>query len=469
VGEEKVNREHMSKGETAPSLLSERWSGRATLTRAGFLKRAAMLGVSLSGASALLAACGGQGDSGSGGQESFEGQTLNVLTIQPHAGASKILKKNFEKATGATVNFTVVPYDQVRTRAALDVQSGASKFDVFDYWYASVGELADQGVLEDISGFIEGSRRIDAGDFIQSIYDPYTLYNGRRYGLPFDGDSHILFYNTEIFDRNDVSPPTTWEEYLEAAKKITQAEKDNGVYGCALLGQNTPFDIGSSYTNRLAGFGGEYLSGGKPALDSDAAVAAAEAMVAVAPYALPAPLQTSFNEALPAFLRGRAAMVEFWTDLGVYAQDPQQSKVVDKWDVSQLPVGGEQQKPVSALNAGFGFAVSAGAKNADLAREFVTFATGREMNLELVTTTGSGIDPVRKSVLTSERYKKFAPKVQKAAQSSLNGALALPTIPQAPELINRLGDNLALMLQGEKDPERAVSDTQEAWLKILEG
>ena len=34
-------------------------------------------------------------------------------------------------------------------------------------------------------------------------------------------------------------------------------------------------------------------------------------------------------------------MIEFWSDLGVYAQDPKGSKIVDKWDgLTPLVIGG---------------------------------------------------------------------------------------------------------------------------------
>jgi multiple sugar transport system substrate-binding protein len=75
-------------------------------------------------------------------------------------------------------------------------------------------------------------------------------------------------------------------------------------------------------------------------LESDVSIASAQAMLDVAPYAFPTPLETGFEQGLPAFLSGKAAMIEFWTDLGVNAQDPKVSQIIDKWDVTQMPVGG---------------------------------------------------------------------------------------------------------------------------------
>ena len=150
--------------------------------------------------------------------------------------------------------------------------------------------------------------------------------------MPYDGDSHVLFVNTEILERSGQKPPTTWDEYLATAKVITEAETANGIFGTALLGVKNPFMIGCSYTNRLAGLGGDFFdASGKPLLDSEVSIAAVQAMLNVAPYALPTPLETGFEQGLPAFLSGKAAMIEFWTDLRVNAQDPAMSQIVDKW------------------------------------------------------------------------------------------------------------------------------------------
>jgi multiple sugar transport system substrate-binding protein len=362
-----------------------------------------------------------------------------------------------------------VPYDQIRSKAIVDVQSGAADYDVFDYWYTTVGELAHQGVLEDLTGFIERSRDIHPGDFISSIYDPYTLVDGRRWGLPFDGDSHVLFYNEELLSASGFDgPPATWDQYVRMAAKITGDHPDGRVHGAVLPAQAAPIIIGSAFANRLAGFGGHFLDDkGRPALDQRA-VAAASSLRELAPFT-PTPVKIAFDAALAAFLSGRAAMMEFWTDLGVYAEDARQSKVRGKWGVASLPVGGSNSKPVAALNAGFALGVSRASRDKELAKQFVKFATSKQINLELITTGGSGIDPTRRSTLSAARYASFAPKVQKAAQSALNGngAISWPTNDKSQELMEKLSDQLSLMLQGRKSPETAISDAQAAWEQVL--
>ncbi|MEO8541857.1 MAG: sugar ABC transporter substrate-binding protein, partial [bacterium] len=53
---------------------------------------------------------------------------------------------------------------------------------------------------------------------------------------------------------NGVTPPTTWDEYLQVEKTITENEKANGIYGSAVLGAKNAFNIGSTFFNRLATF-----------------------------------------------------------------------------------------------------------------------------------------------------------------------------------------------------------------------
>ncbi|KAA9159715.1 extracellular solute-binding protein [Microbacterium lushaniae] len=416
-----------------------------------------------SSAGLVLSGCGGgTGDDSGGGS-----QTLKVLIAAPQEGAGKILEADFEEETGVEVEVEVVPYDQIQTKAILDAQSGTNNYDVIQYWYTSVGALAEADALADITEWVEGDEEIDSSDFIEAITAPYTEYEGATYGLPIDGDTHVLFYNKAIFERNGVEVPATWDEYLQVSKTITDAEKANGVYGNALLGSKSAFNIGSTFFNRLATMSPDPIDSEMPQLNTDAAVAAAQSMLDAAPYALPSPLEIGFEQALPQFLSGSVGMIEFWTDLGVFAQDPEQSKIVDGWGVAPLPVGPEGSVS-GALNAGWAMGISPNASDEDLAKQFVAFASSKDMNEKLITTTGSGVDPIRTSTLESSAYTEFAPEVSAVAAEVLPNAQSWPTSPQAPEMIQSLSDNLALMLQGSLTAEEAMQQTWDSWQSMAD-
>ena len=116
-----------------------------------------------------------------------------------------------------------------------------------------------------------------------------------------------------------------------------------------------------------------------------------------------------------------------------------------------------------ALNAGWAMGISPNAADEDLAKEFVAFASSAETNEMLITTTGSGIDPTRTSTLESEDYAELVPEVAEVNEQVLPNAQSWPTSPAAPEMIQTLGDNLALMLQGNLSAEEAVADTWDTW------
>ena len=84
----------------------------------------------------------------------YAGQSLNLLFNQPHAVAGKLLAEDFEALTGAKINITPVPYDQLHAQATLDVQSGANQFDVIDYFYHTLGALVSDKVVVDVTDWI---------------------------------------------------------------------------------------------------------------------------------------------------------------------------------------------------------------------------------------------------------------------------------------------------------------------------
>ncbi len=396
----------------------------------------------------------------------FDGVTLKLLVNQPHVTSFRdVLAPKWAAATGGTLDVTASPYDQLTSKQILDVQSGTGEFDVFDYFYFGLGDLVDAGALTELTPWIDANAgQIGVDGYLRSIYDPYTLLDGKRYGLPYDGDIHILFYNAELLDRYKVTPPTTWDEYDEVAAKIT-TDARGAAYGAIVSGQQVPMILGCSYINRLTGYGGNLVdSTGKPALTSDASIAALKHLVAVAPAALPTPLQIGFDQANTAFLTGQGALLDTWTDMALRAEDPTASQIAGKWGAVSLPVGGTNTTPRTALDAGFGLGISTATKNADAAAAFINWATAGPQNLVTSSTAGAGIDPVRGEVLDSEGYAKVVTKAIGPIRQGLGGdPLVWPKQAGAPKLLQDLVDQLALAISGSQTVEQSLENAQRGW------
>jgi ABC-type glycerol-3-phosphate transport system substrate-binding protein len=445
------------------------------VTSPAFTRRRALQLLGLAGGAAVLgpalAACGSSGggkalpaDAPVSGR--FEGTTLKLLVNQPHVTSFRdVLAPAWQQATGGTLDVTPAPYDQLTSKQILDVQSGTGEFDVFDYFYFGLGDLVDAGALTDLTDWVDAKQTdLNVGGYLRSIYDPYTLLAGRRYGLPYDGDIHILFYNSELLDRYKVAPPTTWDEYDEVAAKIT-TDARGAAYGAIVSGQQVPMILGCSYINRLTGYGGNLVDGsGKPQLTSDASVAALKHLVAVAPNALPTPLQVGFDQANTAFLTGQGALLDTWTDMALRAEDPTASKIAGRWGAVSLPVGGANTTPRTALDAGFGLGISTASKNPDAAAAFVAWATAAKQNLAVSSTAGAGIDPVRGEVLDSDGYAKVVTGAVDPIRQGLNGdPLVWPKQAGAPKLLQDLVDQLALAIAGTQTVEQSLEKAQASW------
>ncbi|RXZ82927.1 extracellular solute-binding protein [Paenibacillaceae bacterium] len=84
-------------------------------------------------------------------------------------------------------------------------------------------------------------------------------FDGKRYSLPNYGTTMRLIYNKELFAKAGITaPPTTLDEMVDAAKKLTEAGKSSGAYGFALNFKNPGSAMGRSarVIAEVSGYGG---------------------------------------------------------------------------------------------------------------------------------------------------------------------------------------------------------------------
>ena len=62
-------------------------------------------------------------------------------------------------------------------------------------------------------------------DYVEA-FATAVMYEGKMYGLPYDGESTGLFYRTDLFEAAGVAgPPKTWEEFEAAAQALTNTDE----------------------------------------------------------------------------------------------------------------------------------------------------------------------------------------------------------------------------------------------------
>ncbi len=103
------------------------------------------------------------------------------------------------------------------------IKAGSGAPDVAQVEYYAFPQFALSGALQDLSGF-------GAAD-LSDQYTPGTwgsvAINGGIYGLPQDSGPMAMFYRQDVFDRLGLAVPTTWDEYLAAARAIHAENPDH--------------------------------------------------------------------------------------------------------------------------------------------------------------------------------------------------------------------------------------------------
>ncbi|MFE4054434.1 ABC transporter substrate-binding protein [Streptomyces sp. YIM B13518] len=172
-------------------------------------------------------ACGGS-DDGSGTEavsaEDIQaaldkGGTVTVWSWEP---TLKTVAADFQKKH-PKVKINLVSErsgDKHYTALSNAVSAGKGVPDVAQLEYFSVGQYSLTKGLTDLSAY--------GADKLASTYTPgpwnAVTEGDQVYGLPMDSGPMALFYNKKIFDKYDVAVPTTWDEYLDAARKLHKAD-----------------------------------------------------------------------------------------------------------------------------------------------------------------------------------------------------------------------------------------------------
>ena len=133
------------------------------------------------------------------------------------------------------------PWADFRTKLDLQI-GGKNEPDVYITDSGHATSLASKGVLMDLTGKID--EELNKEDYISSLLS-LSDSDGKVWGVPHAINSTALFYNEELFDKAGLEYPTenwTWEDVLEAAKKLTGPKNKDGasdVYGFSMSSNMT--------------------------------------------------------------------------------------------------------------------------------------------------------------------------------------------------------------------------------------
>lgn len=159
----------------------------------------------------------------------------------------KLSKLYMEKNSHVTVKVTSIAdpgnsfYPKLQTMIAGGTPPHLSSFQGWE-WQT----YADKNLLAPVDDYITRDKL--TGPYTEGIagLDVSTRRKGKRYLVPLQMATMIMFYAKKIFDEAGVKYPTddwTWDEFMETAKKLTKTSGDKKIFGYQANG-NWYRDIG---------------------------------------------------------------------------------------------------------------------------------------------------------------------------------------------------------------------------------
>jgi len=152
----------------------------------------------------------------------FDGVTVNIMT-QTGAIQEPLQRRapDFEKATGAKINVIAVPFSDLYQKVLTDWASGTNSVDAAVFAPQWMVDYIAGGFLEDLTDRIAKDKDIQQDDVGGFFRDFSEKYSGKTYMVTLDGDFHMMYYRSDVFEAAGLKPPETWDDYLADAKALT--------------------------------------------------------------------------------------------------------------------------------------------------------------------------------------------------------------------------------------------------------
>ena len=299
----------------------------------------------------------------------FEGETLTVLYMSgAHADAARSMAPEFEAITGAKVEVIDYPYEDLHEQALLDLISYIGSFDVINIDSQWDGEFAPY--LEPLDNYI-AQDNYDMSVWIDNVLANCGKWQDTIVGIPTESMPLVFAYRTDLLP-NGI--PKTWNEYRRILTSVNKPA--NGIYGIAV--SKAPDQLVDIFNRMLWSMGGKWADEDwKVTVNSIEGRSVLTHLNAVRTLSDPACLEWSAEEAIQAFLDGKAAVCETWPlpDILQKGDDPEQSQIVGNWALGSIPYDKTGITPLSAWDA----AIPVGSQNKKLAWEWIKMYTGFDM------------------------------------------------------------------------------------------
>ena len=400
------------------------------------------------------------------------GEHLTVMVIPAlFFRVAQEFSPQFTKLTGVEVTWQVIPPVQLREKNVLDLSTKTGQFASVSTDPQYYPLYAVNNWIEDLGPYVDNPKLtnkewLDLKD-VFPVWLESTSHAGKLYGLPYDGETTNLYYRSDLYKAKGISVPQTFDELMEAAKKLHDPAKD--VYG-GNFGYHIRLINMYIWPSIFRAYGGEWFDkAGNPTINNKQGLEALTYYIEfLNKYAPPGVANWNWPESLDAFIGGRLAQTFLSTAIAPIMANPAKSKVVGKFGIARWPKGPTGKRVTSVWNWSFHInkAISPKAKVATWL--WIQWMASKPMQIQSSYNYKGKEEPRacvnRISIWNDERYRKITevtPGFVDTFLTSMREDTDLhwrPRVPQWPELGNILGIEVQRALAGQASPKEALDE-----------
>jgi multiple sugar transport system substrate-binding protein len=368
-----------------------------------------------------------------------------------------------EQLPNITITETFKPWGDIWTANIAAVAAGSGMPDIIVENRQLLPQRAQDQIATNLQPYI------DRDNFDTSAFWPFTweetLYQDESYGVPFETDVRVLFWNKNAFREAGLDPedpPDTWEELEQYAEQLT-IQNEDGSY--EQIGFFPLWNAGPDFWARTNGW--QQVQDGRPVFTDPAYIEALNWINSwIERYGGWETLQ-NFRASYGSppndiFMSGAVPMIVdvagYLSQLNFYRPSTESGPM--EWGISQIPYNTEPAN----WSGGFALSIPYGAENPDAAWEVIKCIAGPVGQLSwsrdtfaIPTNQSIAFDPI----LMADPYWETIMQVMEHSQGSTY-------VEGYPNFNQEIDSRLDQVWSGDMTPEEMVEQAQQAIDETIE-
>ena len=411
------------------------------------ITRRHLLGTALGGA-AILAA----------GRSFAAGKTLNVLSHKVHqtvlgTGDGDLLK-DWRSANDTDIAWSTFDSNPLQDRLFREASLNSTEFNL-GYMVDNRPTSQIAAMFEPLDGYLK-KEPIEAFDDIAPGLVQGMTVDGKLIGIPVRHATQGLFYNEALLEEQGISaPPTTLEELVEQAQKLTFTSKS----GARVSGMVLASDLAVFPVMFARAFGGDFLTKTFELVPDQAAMEQGLTVLKnmFDAGSLPRSYATTKNDDQVTWIQqGRAAFTVLPFARHAQLNNPEQSKFPGKIKAVEFPVSAalKGKTPMATVVESWGIVIPANSRDKDLSWKFIREVSSKRVTLGMAI---NGNGPVRVSTYKDGSFAGKNPVAAVEAAALANARGAFPPFPEAARAQSIFLEEVQLAVLGRKPVNEAIA------------